>query len=298
MTSGGTLSIPATNDWTSAGVLALKEARLPAHTRVLVTTVHVIGATGLLDTEAVLAAVEGRTLARVTALGDAAASITQLVVQTVSGGLTGWRTYSKAAQHSTGTLLLAGAQLELGTAQGGLASEAWQTHAPGHVVPGPAVGVLAAHVGEAAHVHTLVTDTRPLSWTVIVGQTLQLDTADLGIAAGPWRTGTHGSVVGRSTDRVCSTGSGDITGVLTFTIVAGGCPRTIAVCQTLVRGSASSKLIRNCSWRTLTLVSSNGVDTDSSWFTRTVLTFINIHTSVVGEDVSWLTPAAGNMVLC
>ena len=68
VTSGGTLSIPATNDWTSAGVLALKEARLPAHTRVLVTTVHVIGATGLLDAEAVLAAVEGRTLARVTAL--------------------------------------------------------------------------------------------------------------------------------------------------------------------------------------------------------------------------------------
>ena len=68
---------------------------------------------------------EWRTLAGVAALGDTAASITQLVVKTVSGGLTGWRTDTKAAQHSAGTLLLIGTELELGTAKGWLASEAW-----------------------------------------------------------------------------------------------------------------------------------------------------------------------------
>ena len=241
---------------------------------------------------------ERRTLAGVATLGDTAASITQLVVKTVSGGLTGRRTDTEAAQHSAGTLLLAGTQLELGTAQGGLASEPRQTHAPGHVVSGPTVGILAAHVGQTAHVHALVADTRPLAGAVVIGHALQLDTADLGVAAGPRRTRAHGPVVGGSTDGVRSTRSGNITGILTFTIVARGCPRTVTVSQTLVRGPASSKLVRNCSWRTLTLIGANGVDTDGSWFTRTVLTLVNVHTSVVGEDVSRLTPAAGHVVLC
>ena len=105
---------------------------------------------------------ERRTLAGVAALGDAAASVTQLVVKAVSGGLTRWRTDSKAAQHSTGTLLLAGAELELSTSQGGFSSEAWQTETPGHVIESSAVSVLTTHVGQTADIDTLVTNTGSL----------------------------------------------------------------------------------------------------------------------------------------
>ena len=73
---------------------------------------------------------ERRTLAVVLTLADAASSVAELVVQTVSAALTGRGADAEAAEHSTGTLLLRGAQLQLGAAQGGLPSEAGQTEAP------------------------------------------------------------------------------------------------------------------------------------------------------------------------
>ena len=62
-------------------------------------------------------------------LADAASSITELVIQTVSATLTRRGADTEAAEHATGTLLLCGAQLQLGTAQGGLPGEAGQTEA-------------------------------------------------------------------------------------------------------------------------------------------------------------------------
>ena len=63
VTSGRALSIATTDDRSSTGVLALKQTRVPAHTGVRVTTVHIIGAAGLLDTETILTGVQGRALA-------------------------------------------------------------------------------------------------------------------------------------------------------------------------------------------------------------------------------------------
>ena len=222
MTSGGALSIPPTDDWAGTGVFTLKESVLSADTGIDILTVNIIAAARLLDTETVLTAVKRRTLGVVLTLADTAPSVTQLVVQTVSGGLTGRGTDPEAAQHSAGTLLLIGTELELGTALGGFSSEARQTEAPGHVVGGPAVGVLAAHVEEAAHVDTLVPDTGPLSGTLHVTDALQLDTPDQGVAGGAGRAGAHGLVVGGGTDGVSSTGTWDVAGVLTFSIHTAG----------------------------------------------------------------------------
>ena len=177
---------------------------------------------------------ERRTLAVILTLADAAAAITELIVKTVSAGLTGRGTDSEAAEHSAGTLLLCCAELELSAAQGGLASEAGQTEAPGHVIEGPTVRVLAAHIGQTAHVHTLVTDTGPLPGTVSVAHTLELDTSDQGVAIGPRRTGAHGLVISRGADGISSTRAGHVTRVLTFAIVARRSAGTVAVGQTLV----------------------------------------------------------------
>ena len=82
---------------------------------------------------------ERRTLAVILTLADAAPAITELVVQTVSAGLTGRGADTEAAEHPAGALLLRGAELELGAAQGGLPGEARQTEASRHVVEGSAV---------------------------------------------------------------------------------------------------------------------------------------------------------------
>ena len=229
MSFRGALGVPPADDWTSAGVFTLEQAVVPAHAGVAVPTVHVVTAARLLDTEAGLAAVEGRTVGAVLALADTAPAVTELVVQTVPGGLAGRGTDPEAAQHSTGTLLLIGTELELGTALGGFSSEARQTEAPGHVVGGPAVGVLAAHVEEAAHVDTLVPDTGPLPGTLHVTDALQLDTPDQGVAGGAGRAGAHGLVVGGGTDGVSSTGPGHVTRVLTLAVQTSGGLGTVVI---------------------------------------------------------------------
>ena len=177
---------------------------------------------------------ERRTLAVILTLADAAAAITELVVQTISAGLTGRGADSEAAEHSTGTLLLRGAELQLSAAKGGLASEAGQTEAPGHVVESPTVRVLSANIGQTAHVDTLVTDTGPLPGTVSVAHTLELDTSDQGVAISPRRTGAHRLVIGWSADGISSTRSRHVTRVLTLAIVARRSAGTVAVGQTLV----------------------------------------------------------------
>ena len=111
VTSGGALGIPTTDDWSRTGVFTLEESVFSADTGVDILTVNIVATARLLDTEAVLTAVERRTLGVVLALADAAPAIAELVVQTVSGGLAGWGADSKAAQHPTGTLLLVGAEL-------------------------------------------------------------------------------------------------------------------------------------------------------------------------------------------
>ena len=222
VTSGGALSIPPTDDWASTSVFTLKESVFSADTGVHFITVHIIAAARLLDTEAVLTAVERRTLGVVLTFADTAPSVTQLVVQAVSGGLTGRGADSKAAEHSTGTLLLVGAESQLGAALGGLSSEAWQTEAPGHMVDGPAVCVLAAHVEEAAHVDTLVPHAGPLSGTLDVAHTLQLDTPHRSVTVGARGAGAHRPVVGRGTDGVRSTGARDVAGVLAFSVDTAG----------------------------------------------------------------------------
>ena len=85
MTSGGALSIPPTDDWAGTGVFTLKESVLSADTSIDILTVNIIAAARLLDTETVLTAVKRRTLGVVLTLADTAPSVTQLVVQTVSG---------------------------------------------------------------------------------------------------------------------------------------------------------------------------------------------------------------------
>ena len=164
------------------------------------------------------------------------------------------------------------------------------------MVGGPAVGVLAADVEEAADVDTLVPDTGSLSGTLHVTDTLQLDTPHEGVTAGAGGTGAHGLVVGGGADGVSSTRAGDVTRVLTLPIEAAGRLGTVVVRQTLVRGLTSPELVWDCSCRTLALVGSDGVDTDGGGLTGTVLTLVNVHTAVVGEDVARLAPAGGDVV--
>ena len=222
VTSGGALSVPTTDDWASTSIFTLEESVFSADTGVQITTVNIVATARLLDTETVLTTVERRTLRVVLTLADAAPSVTQLVVQAVSGGLTGRGADPEAAEHSTGTLLLVGAESQLGAALGGLSSEAGQTEAPGHMVDGPAVGVLAAHVEEAAHVDTLVPHAGSLPGTLDVGDALQLDTPHCRVPVGARRAGAHRPVVGRGTDGVRSTGAGNIAGVLALSVDTTG----------------------------------------------------------------------------
>jgi len=85
VTSGGALSIAATNNRPSAGVLTLKQTILPPNTGVCLVTVDIIGAARLLDTQPILTAVKRGALCGVLALADTGASVTQLVIQTLSG---------------------------------------------------------------------------------------------------------------------------------------------------------------------------------------------------------------------
>ena len=164
------------------------------------------------------------------------------------------------------------------------------------MVGGPAVGVLAADVEEAADVDTLVPDTGSLSGTLHVTDTLQLDTPDGRVTISPGWTGAHWFVVGGSADSVSSTGTRNITGVLALSINTAGGLGTVVIRQTLVRCLTSPELIWDSSWWTLALVGSDGVDTDGCWFTGTVLTLVNVNTSVGGEDVAGLAPTGGDMV--
>ena len=124
------MSIPATYHRPSTGILTLIETCVTTNTGVSISTVNIIGASRLLDTETILTAVKRRTLTVILTLADAASSITELVIQTVSAALTRRGADTEAAEHATGTLLLCGAQLQLGTAQGGLPSKPRQTEAP------------------------------------------------------------------------------------------------------------------------------------------------------------------------
>ena len=90
VTASRALSIATTDDRSSTSVLAFKQTGVTTHTCVSVTTVHIIGAPGLLDTETILASVQRWTLGVVRALGNTTAAITQLVVKTVSRGLARW----------------------------------------------------------------------------------------------------------------------------------------------------------------------------------------------------------------
>ena len=218
VTSGGALGIPTTDDWSRTGVFTLEESVFSADTGVDILTVNIVATARLLDTEAVLTAVERRTLGVVLALADTAPSVTQLVVQAVPGGLTGRGADPEAAEHSTGTLLFIGAQPQLGTALGWLSSEAGQTETPGHVVDGPAVCVLSAHVEEAADVDTLVPHAGSLPGTLDVCDALQLDAANSRVPVGARRAGAHWPVVGRGTDGVRSTGAGNIARVLALSV--------------------------------------------------------------------------------
>ena len=218
VTSGGALGIPTTDDWSRTGVFTLEESVFSADTGVDILTVNIVATARLLDTEAVLAAVERRTLGVVLTLADTAPSVTQLVVQAVSGGLTGRGTDPEAAEHSTGTLLLVGAESQLGAALGWLSSEAGQTETPGHVVDGPAVCVLPAHVEEAADVDTLVPHAGSLPGTLDVCDALQLDAAHRRVPVGARGAGAHRPVVGRGTDGVRSTGAGNIARVLALSV--------------------------------------------------------------------------------
>ena len=62
VTTGLTLSIATTDDWSSTRVLTLKQTRVTSNTCISVSTVHIIGAARLLDTETVLTRVQWRTL--------------------------------------------------------------------------------------------------------------------------------------------------------------------------------------------------------------------------------------------
>jgi len=84
VTPGGALSIATTDNWTSAGIFTLKQTILPANTGVRLVTVHIIGAARFLDTQSILTAVEWGALCGVLTLTDTGATITQLVVQTLS----------------------------------------------------------------------------------------------------------------------------------------------------------------------------------------------------------------------
>ena len=85
VTSGGALSIAATNNRPSTGVLTLEQTILPPNTGVSLVAVDIIGAARFLDTQPILTAVKRGALCGVLALADTGASVTQLVIQTLSG---------------------------------------------------------------------------------------------------------------------------------------------------------------------------------------------------------------------
>jgi hypothetical protein len=240
--------------------------------------------------------VERWALAVVRALADAAATVAELIVETVPGGLAGRGTDPKTAEHPGGALFLHCAELELSAAQGGLPGEPRETEAPGHMVGGPAVSVLATDIGQAAHVHKLVPHTRPLAGAVGVGDALEGDTADLWVAVSPGWAGAHGAVVGGATDGVRSTGPRDLTGILTLPVVTESSAGTVVIGEALVRGAALPRGVSNSACGALALVGSHSVSSDGSGGTRTVLALVNVHAPVVGEDVAWLAVTLGDVV--
>ena len=118
----------------------------------------------------------------------------------------------------------------------------------------------------------------------------------MGVSIGARWTRAHGPVVGRSANSIGSTGSRDLAGVLALSIVADSSTRTVTVSQALVRRATLSRGVCHSARWALALVSSDGVDADGGRGTGAVLALVNIHTAVVGEDVTWLTVTLGNVV--
>ena len=103
------------------------------------------------------------------------------------------------------------------------------------MVGSSAVGVLSADIGQAADVHTLVADTRPLAGAVRVADTLKRHAADLGVAVCSGWTGAHRAVISGGANCIRSTRPGYLTGVLTFSIIASCCFWAVIIGKTLVR---------------------------------------------------------------
>lgn len=103
------------------------------------------------------------------------------------------------------------------------------------MVGSSAVGVLSTDIGQAADVHTFVADTRPLASTVGVADALEGNTADLGVAVCSGWTRAHRAMISGGANCIRSTGPGDLTGVLTFSIIASCCFWAVIIRQTLVR---------------------------------------------------------------
>jgi len=104
-------------------------------------------------------------------------------------------------------------------------------------------------------------------------------------------------VIGRDTDSIRPTGAWDFTGVLTLSIVAGCCYRTVRVSQALVRGSTAPCTVYHSTRRALALIGTHCVHTHSCGITGAVLAFVNVHTLVYREEEAWLTLALRNMIL-
>lgn len=99
-------------------------------------------------------------------------------------------------------MLLGCTELQLGTAKCWVASKSRLTEASGDMAGGAALGVKAAHVGQAAHVKAFVSNTGSVGRAVGVAYTLQRHTAHVGVTLGLGGTRAHGPVVDRVTNGV------------------------------------------------------------------------------------------------
>jgi hypothetical protein len=146
----------------------------------------------------------------------------------------------------------------------------------------PTLRVLAAHIGQAAHVHAFVAHTGAVGGAVSIAHALKWNAAHAGVSLGACWTGAHGIVIGWHTDCVSATRARYLTRVLTLAIVAGRCGRTVNIRQTLVRRAApaASIAISHSAWRTFALVGPNSINTQGCRLTGAVLTLVNVHTLV------------------
>lgn len=103
-------------------------------------------------------------------------------------------------------------------------------------------------------------------------------------------------MVGWGADGVRPARSRDLTGVLALAVVADSSTGTVTVSKTLVRRAALARGVCHGAGGTLALVGTHCVDAHGCRCTWAVLAFINIHTAVVGENVSGFTGTLGLMV--